>query len=98
MVLISDKVLNFAENRGFCGIVLKKEMNKFGWAGCVDIIRGEFIKSEEEINKDIFYNVEEYKNIKVFIPENIDNSLEIRIKSNLSFFNMMILSVDVFEK
>lgn len=98
MVLISDKVLNFAENRGFCGIVLKKEMNKFGWAGCVDIIRGEFIKSEEEINKDIFYNVEEYKNIKVFIPENIDNSLEIRIKSNLSFFNMMILSIDVFEK
>lgn len=98
MVLISDKVLNFAENRGFCGIVLKKEMNKFGWAGCVDIIRGEFIKNEEEINKDIFYNVEEYKNIKVFIPENIDNSLEIRIKSNLSFFNMMILSVDVFEK
>lgn len=98
MVLISDKVLNFAENRGFCGIVLKKEINKFGWAGCVDIIRGEFIKSEEEINKDIFYNVEEYKNIKVFIPENIDNSLEIRIKSNLSFFNMMILSVEVFEK
>ena len=98
MVLISDKVLNFAENRGFCGIVLKKEINKFGWAGCVDIIRGEFIKNEEEINKDIFYNVEEYKNIKVFIPENIDNSLEIRIKSNLSFFNMMILSVDVFEK
>lgn len=98
MVLISDKVLNFAENRGFCGIVLKKEMNKFGWAGCVDIIRGEFIKSEEEINKDIFYNVEEYKNIKVFIPKNIDNSLEIRIKSNLSFFNMMILSVEVFEK
>lgn len=98
MVLISDKVLNFAENRGFCGIVLKKEMNKFGWAGCVDIIRGEFIKNEEEINKDIFYNVEEYKNIKVFIPKNIDNSLEIRIKSNLSFFNMMILSVDVFEK
>ncbi len=30
MVLISDKVLNFAENRGFCGIVLKKEINKFG--------------------------------------------------------------------
>lgn len=98
MVFISDKVLKFANNRNFIGIVLKKEVSKFGWAGCVDTIQGEFIKSEEKLNKEIPYNIEEYKGIKVFIPKNIDNSMEIRIKSNLSFFNMMILSVDIFEK
>ncbi len=30
MVLISDKVLKFANSRKFVGIVLKKEKNKFG--------------------------------------------------------------------
>ena len=102
MVLISDKVLNFAENRGFCGIVLKKEINKFGWAGCVDIIRGEFIKSKIDLDSKIQYAVEEYKGVKVFIPEDLKNSMsssqEIRIRSNLSFFGVMILSVDIFEK
>lgn len=98
MVLISDKVLKFANSRKFVGIVLKKEKNKFGWAGCVDVIRGEFIKDLQEVKPEISYNIEEYKGIKVFIPTDIDNSMEIRIKSNLSFFNMMILSVDIFEK
>lgn len=98
MVLISDKVVNFAGKRKFIGIVLKKEENRFGWAGCVEVIRGEFIKNENELNKKVSYTMEEYKGIKVFIPENIDSNLEIRIKSNLTFFNMMILSVDAFEK
>ena len=44
MVLISDKVVKFTTERNFLGIALKKEINKFGWAGCVDVIRGEFIK------------------------------------------------------
>lgn len=30
MVFISDKVLKFANNRNFIGIVLKKEVSKFG--------------------------------------------------------------------
>lgn len=102
MVLVSDKVIKFVKERNYFGIALKKEMNKFGWAGCVDIIRGEFIKNETDLNSKIEYVMEEYKGVKVFVPKNIKNSMtgsqEIRIRSNLSFFNMMILSVDIFEK
>lgn len=102
MVLISDKVVKFTAERNFLGIALKKEINKFGWAGCVDVIRGEFIKNKIDLDSKIQYTVEEYKGVKVFIPESLKNSIsssqEIRIRSNLSFFGVMILSVDIFEK
>lgn len=99
MISISDKVVDFASKKSFIGIVLKKEVSQFGWAGCVDIIRGEFIKDEKEINQKISYSVHECRGIKVFIPKNIDidSSKDIIIKSNLTFFNMMILSVEIFE-
>lgn len=100
MVTISNKVVNFAVKRNFTGIVLRKETTKFGWAGCRDIIRGEFIKNEDEkLDSSLMYRVEEYKGIRVFIPSDImyfPEKERIEIVSNISFFNMMILSVEIF--
>ena len=45
------------------------------------------------------YRVEEYKGIRVFIPSDImyfPEKERIEIVSNISFFNMMILSVEIF--
>ena len=103
MIEIKEKVINYMKKNNFIGIVLKKEIQSFGWAGCRDVIQGEFIKGIEEIkNKDFQYEIIEVDGIKVFIPESLKNSIsssqEIRIRSNLSFFGVMILSVDIFEK
>ena len=84
MVLISDKVVKFTTERDFLGIALKKEINKFGWASCVDVIRGEFIKNKIDLDSKIQYAVEEYKGVKVFIPESLKNSYlqEVFIQEN----------------
>ena len=63
---------------------------------------GRIYKNKIDLDSKIQYTVEEYKGVKVFIPESLKNSIsssqEIRIRSNLSFFGVMILSVDIFEK
>ena len=95
MIQISDKVINFAQKRDFIGIVLKQEITKFGWAGCRPIIRGEFIKNENEAENISSYIVEEFKGIKVFIPKDMgydSKRKKIIITSNLMFFLFLLLN------
>ena len=103
MISLSNKVLNFMKKREFTGIVLNQEIKQFGWAGCRPIIRGEFIKNEDEIesSKREAYILEEIDGIKVFIPKNMgydSKNKKIIITSNLMFFNMIILSIEMFEE
>lgn len=96
MIEIKDKVLKYMEKNKIIGIVLKKEIQSFGWAGCKDVIQGEFIKDTESISqKDVKYIVKEVNGVKVFIPEYLNYIKEMRISSLFSAFNkFMILSVE----
>lgn len=101
MISISSKVLNFIKKREFKGIVLEQEIKQFGWAGCRPIIRGEFIKNVSEVEKPDNYLLQEADGIKVFIPKNMGYNpinKKIIITSNLMFFNMIILSIEMFEE
>lgn len=101
MIEINEKVKKFMEKREFIGIVLNQEIKQFGWAGCRPIIRGEFIKNENEIEKISTYCIEESEGIKVFIPKDMGydpQKKRIIITTNLMFFNMIILSIEMFEE
>ena len=78
MIEIKEKVINYMKKNNFIGIVLKKEIQSFGWAGCRDVIQGEFIKDIEEIkNKDFQYEI---INHPKFISGDIDTGFIESIK------------------
>ena len=97
MIEIKEKVIKYVEKNNFIGIVLKKEIQSFGWAGCRDVIQGEFVKNIEELNNKKFsYVVQEVNGIKVFIPEYLKEIKDIRISSLFSVFSkLMILNVEI---
>lgn len=97
MIEIKEKVINYMKKNNFIGIVLKKEIQSFGWAGCRDVIQGEFIKDMQEIkDKNFEYEIIEVDGIKVFIPEYLKGIKEIRISSLFSVFSkLMILNVEI---
>ena len=97
MIEIKEKVINYMKKNNFIGIVLKKEIQSFGWAGCRDVIQGEFIKDMQEIkDKNFEYEIIEVDGIKVFIPEYLKGVKEIRISSLFSVFSkLMILNVEI---
>lgn len=101
MISINSKVLNFMKKREFKGIMLEQEIKQFGWAGCRPIIRGEFIKDIDKVEKINNYLLQEAEGIKVFIPRSMGYNpmnKKIIITSNLMFFNMIILSIEMFEE
>ena len=97
MIEIKEKVIKYVKKNSFIGIVLKKEIQSFGWAGCRDVIQGEFIKDMQEIkDKNFEYEIIEIDGIKVFIPEYLKEIKEIRISSLFSVFSkLMILNVEI---
>lgn len=97
MIEIKEKVLKYMKKNNFNGIILKKEIQSFGWAGCQDVIQGEFIKAEVNISQsEIKYIVKDIKGIKVFIPEYLKDIKEIKISSLFSVFSkIMILNVEI---
>ena len=97
MIEIKEKVIKYVKKNNFIGIVLKKEIQSFGWAGCRDVIQGEFIKDMQEIkDKNFEYEIIEVDGIKVFIPEYLKGIKEIRISSLFSVFSkLMILNVEI---
>lgn len=97
MIEIKEKVINYMKKNNFIGIVLKKEIQSFGWAGCRDVIQGEFIKDMQELkDKNFEYEIIEVDGIKVFIPEYLKGIKEIRISSLFSVFSkLMILNVEI---
>lgn len=97
MIEIKEKVLNYMKKNNFNGVILKKEIQNFGWAGCQDVIQGEFVKGTANISqKEINYIIKEVKGIKVFIPEYLKDIKEIRISSLFSIFSkIMILNIEI---
>lgn len=97
MIEIKEKVINYMKKNNFIRIVLKKEIQSFGWAGCRDVIQGEFIKDMQELkDKNFEYEIIEVDGIKVFIPEYLKEIKEIRISSLFSVFSkLMILNVEI---
>ena len=97
MIEIKEKVIKYVKKNSFIGIVLKKETQSFGWAGCRDVIQGEFIKDMQELkDKNFEYKIIEVDGIKVFIPEYLKEIKEIRISSLFSVFSkLMILNVEI---
>ena len=97
MIDIKEKVLKYMKKNNLNGIVLKKEIQSFGWAGCQDVIQGEFIKDIVNISQsEIKYIVQDIEGIKVFIPEYLKNIKEIRISSLFSVFSkIMILNIEI---
>lgn len=97
MIEIKEKVVKYVKKNNFIGIVLKKEIQSFGWAGCRDVIQGEFIKDMQELkDKNFEYKIIEVDGIKVFIPEYLKGIKEIRISSLFSVFSkLMILNVEI---
>lgn len=97
MIEIKEKVINYMKKNNFIGIVLKKEIQSFGWAGCRDVIQGEFIKDMQEIkDKNFGYEIIEVDGIKVLIPEYLKGIKEMRISSLFSVFSkLMILNVEI---
>ena len=97
MIEIKEKVIKYVKKNNFIGIVLKKEIQSFGWAGCRDVIQGEFIKDMQELkDKNFEYKIIEVDGIKVFIPEYLKEIKEIRISSLFSVFSkLMILNVEI---
>ena len=96
IIEIKEKVLKYMEKNNFIGIALRKEIQNFGWAGCQDVIQGEFIKNVDDISKKkIMYITKEINGIKVFIPEYLKNVKEMRISSLFSAFSkIMILNIE----
>lgn len=97
MIEIKEKVIKYMKKNNFKGIILKKEIQSFGWAGCQDIIQGEFIKDINNISqKEIKYIEKEAEGIKVFVPEYLRDAKEIRISSLFSVFSkIMILNIEI---
>lgn len=97
MIEIKEKVIKYVKKNSFIGIVLKKEIQSFGWAGCRDVIQGELVKDNSQIEgKDFKYNIEEVQGVKVFIPEYLKNLKNIKISSNFLslFIKGVILDVE----
>lgn len=97
VIKISKKVEEHIKKNNLIGIVLKRESLSFGWAGCRDVIQGEFIKDMQELkDKNFEYKIIEVDGIKVFIPEYLKEIKEIRISSLFSVFSkLMILNVEI---
>ena len=97
MIEIKEKVIKYMKKNNFKGIILKKEIQSFGWAGCQDIIQGEFIKDTNNISqKEIKYIEKEAEGIKVFVPEYLRDAKEIRISSLFSVFSkIMIVHIEI---
>ena len=92
MIEIKEKVIKYMKKNNFKGIILKKEIQSFGWAGCQDIIQGEFIKDTNNISqKEIKYIEKEAEGIKVFVPEYLRDAKEIRISSLFSVFSKIMI-------
>lgn len=100
-VIIEEKVKKYLIKKGYEGIVLKREIQSFGWAGCRDIIQGEFVKDFSILEtKEIKYEIKEVDGIKVFIPFylNLGKIKEIRISRLFSVFSkVMILNIETSE-
>ena len=100
MVKISKKVLDFMEKKRYIGILITHTVMSGGWAGCVDIIRGEFIKNVEDIEyidkkKSVEINV---SGMRVFVPSNMEHR-NFTVNSSFRFFNFyMSLGVDLVKK
>lgn len=96
MIEITEKVLKYMKTNGYIGIALKREIQSFGWAGCRDIIQGEFIKEISQIEvKKIKYEAIDISGIKVFIPEYLKDIKEIKISSLFSVFSkIMLLNIE----
>lgn len=96
MIKIEEKVLKYMKLNGYIGIILKKEIQSFGWAGCRDIIQDEFINNISQVQeKKIKYEIKEIYGIKVFVPEYLKNIKEIRISSLFSVFSkIMLLNIE----
>lgn len=100
MIEIKEKVIQYIKSNSYIGIVLKKEIQSFGWAGCRDIIQGEFIKNIEDMKKiqgkNFSYEVKDIEGVKVFIPEYLKSVKDIRIGFLFSVFSkLMILDIEV---
>ena len=97
MIEIKEKVIKYMKKNNFNGIILKKEIQSYGWAGCQDVIQGEFIKDTNNISqKEIKYIEKEAEGIKVFVPEYLRDAKEIRISSLFSVFSkIMILNIEI---
>ena len=98
-IFIDKKVQNYYLQHNYKGIVLKKEMQSFGWAGCRDIIQGEFVKNSDLLKENkIKYEEKDIEGIKVFIPKylNLNNIKEIRITRLFSVFSkVMLLNIEL---
>ena len=97
MIEIKEKVLKYMKKNNFNGIILKKEIQNFGWAGCQDVIQGEFVKETDNISqREVKYIIKEIEGIKVFIPEYLKDLKEMRISSLFSVFSkIMILNIEI---
>lgn len=97
VIKISKKVEEHIKKNNLIGIVLKRESLSFGWAGCRDVIQGELVKDNSQIeSKDFKYIIEEVQGVKVFIPEYLKNLKNIKISSNFLslFIKGVILDVE----
>lgn len=97
MIEIKEKVLKYMKKNNFNGIILKKEIQNFGWGGCQDVIQGEFVKETDNISqREVKYIIKEIEGIKVFIPEYLKDIKEMRISSLFSVFSkIMILNIEI---
>lgn len=93
LVEVTDKVLDFMKKKNYVGIIVDKEIQACGWAGPRESIRGEFVKTMEDIEDELGnYNVKEVSGIKVFIPKHLDDrsAPHIRVSSLFNFFGLMM--------
>lgn len=98
---ITDRVSKYIKKNDIIGICLKRETLAFGWAGCRDVIQGEFIKHISDMEKrEIEYINKEVNGIKVFIPIYLKNLKYIKISCNFIsvFTSGMVLDVEGYEK
>lgn len=96
-ISINKKIINHIKENNLIGIALKRESLNFGWAGCRDVIQGEFIKDMTQIEaKTLEYDIQEIEGIKVFIPTYLKNLKTINIKSNFFslFAKKMIIDIE----
>lgn len=96
-IRMSSKVLKYMQKQNFDGIILSKETVKFGWAGCKDTFRGEFVEQGKEIKNRDAYKEYECEGMRVFVPASMQKYEKIELTSNFSFFKALVLSVDVYK-
>lgn len=100
-IFIDKKVIEYYFSHSYEGIVLKKEIQSFGWAGCRDIIQGEFVKSAILLLENrVKYRLEEVEGVRVFIPKylNLEKVKGIKITRLFSVFSkVMLLNIELSE-